>query len=383
MNYKFPVINNLEDVLPAIDGRDEFIISKKDGYTVINYAVVFEDTFPEVETNEDAIRRECRGIIFDENGNILARRFHKFFNVNEKDETAFDKIDLSKPHHILLKLDGSMLTPFFIGSSLRWGTKMGITDVSIQAETFIANNPKYKDFAIEMLDNGYTPIFEWCSLKQKIVIDYAEDKVILTALRNNTTGEYVAYEKLKELCEEYDLELVEAFEGTLTSMQDLIDHTRNLENEEGYVIRFDDGHMLKIKSDWYVLRHKSKDSIMYEKNVLSYIFNDQLDDVLPYLMEEDKTKLIEFKDDIFKELEFIATKYETDFSRLTCDKRTWAIDFMSIVKVQDPFAPTVIFGLYSGVSAKETLFNYIKKNLSTQTKVDSIRFLWNNKKWIY
>jgi hypothetical protein len=33
-------------------------------------------------------RRECRGIIFHaETGALLARRYHKFFNVNELDET--------------------------------------------------------------------------------------------------------------------------------------------------------------------------------------------------------------------------------------------------------------------------------------------------------
>lgn len=37
---------------------------------------------------------------------MLARRLHKFFNINEMDETAENKIDLSKPHYILEKADG-------------------------------------------------------------------------------------------------------------------------------------------------------------------------------------------------------------------------------------------------------------------------------------
>jgi hypothetical protein len=39
MNYKFPLINNISDVLPAIAGRDEFVVTEKEGYTVINYNV--------------------------------------------------------------------------------------------------------------------------------------------------------------------------------------------------------------------------------------------------------------------------------------------------------------------------------------------------------
>ena len=40
MNYDFPVIKNISDVLPAIEGRDEFVVAEKDGYNVINYNVM-------------------------------------------------------------------------------------------------------------------------------------------------------------------------------------------------------------------------------------------------------------------------------------------------------------------------------------------------------
>ena len=37
MNYEFPIIRNISDVLPAIHGRDEFVVAEKEGYTVINF----------------------------------------------------------------------------------------------------------------------------------------------------------------------------------------------------------------------------------------------------------------------------------------------------------------------------------------------------------
>ena len=40
MNYEFPTIRNISDVLPAIMGRDEFVVAEKEGYTVINYNVM-------------------------------------------------------------------------------------------------------------------------------------------------------------------------------------------------------------------------------------------------------------------------------------------------------------------------------------------------------
>jgi RNA ligase len=45
MNYDFPQIKTIDDVLPHISGREEFLVMEKEGYTVIKYAVAFEDTF--------------------------------------------------------------------------------------------------------------------------------------------------------------------------------------------------------------------------------------------------------------------------------------------------------------------------------------------------
>ena len=36
MNYEFPIINNISDVLPAIEGRDEFVVAVKEGLSLIH-----------------------------------------------------------------------------------------------------------------------------------------------------------------------------------------------------------------------------------------------------------------------------------------------------------------------------------------------------------
>jgi RNA ligase len=193
MNYEFPYINNISDVLPAIEGRDEFVVAAKEGYTVINYNVMMADTFPDVVLADPdrpdlaaiarnaMIRRECRGIIFDsETGEILRRPFHKFFNVNEREETQDHAVDLSRPHAILEKLDGSMIAPFIVNGQMIWGTKMGATDVAKPVEEYVKNNPNYRQFAEYVIERGYTPIFEWCSRKQRIVLDYKEDLYVIT-----------------------------------------------------------------------------------------------------------------------------------------------------------------------------------------------------------
>jgi RNA ligase len=194
MNYKFPEIRTMDDVLPHIEGRKEFIVAEREYGYVINYVVAMEDTFNMAGPQDlgGAIRRECRGLKFHQDGTIGARPFHKWFNINEREDTQQHVIDLSLPHTIMEKLDGSMIHPMKVQGNVRWMSKMGITSVAEQVEEFVVDNDKYLDFASWCIDSNLTSIFEWCSRKQKIVIDYPEDRLVLLAVRNNVTGEYLS-----------------------------------------------------------------------------------------------------------------------------------------------------------------------------------------------
>jgi len=197
MNYTFPVITHLDNVIPHIEDRPEFKVMEKGWYTVINYMVAFEDTFSLIRHRTHYnmwVRRECRGLIFDTaTGNLISRPYHKFFNVGEREETAINKINLYEPHVVLEKLDGSMIRPIPTPEGFRLGTKAGVTDVAMNAEVFIGDKPKYAKFINYCIENNLTPIFEWVSRKNRIVVDYPTDNLILTAVRHNTTGKYLPY----------------------------------------------------------------------------------------------------------------------------------------------------------------------------------------------
>ena len=82
MDYKFPEIRHIDDVLPAIEGRSEFIVADKGDYKVINYVVDTGETFSRADPLWE-MRRECRGLIFDRSGFIASRPFHKFANFGQ------------------------------------------------------------------------------------------------------------------------------------------------------------------------------------------------------------------------------------------------------------------------------------------------------------
>jgi RNA ligase len=290
ISYDFPHITHINDVLPHISGKEEFRVMEKDWYTVINYAVSFEETFKWDDNDSEGsiVRRECRGLIFNtETGKLISRPYHKFFNAGEKEETQLNKINLYEPHVVLEKLDGSMIRPIPTPEGFRLATKAGVTDVAMNAEVFIADKPHYARFIHKCLLMNVTPIFEWVSRKNRIVVDYPTDNLILTGMRYNDTGKYVDYQVMVDYTTSWTIPVVQAVDGlAVQNIELFVKQVREWDDGEGIVLRFDTGHMVKVKADDYVLRHKSKDAINQEKNVLQTILEDAVDDLVPLLTPE-------------------------------------------------------------------------------------------------
>jgi RNA ligase len=383
MNYDFPQIKTIDDVLPHISGREEFLVMEKEGYTVIKYAVAFEDTF-QWDSNDpvgSAIRRECRGITFDTEGNLICRKYHKFFNIGEKEETQLNKINLYEPHIVLEKLDGSCVIPQPSLDGFVLTTKSGVTDISQQAEEFISDKPHYAKFIHSMFDGKLTPIFEWVSRKNRIVVDYENDNLILTAIRNTEMGNYLPYFNMLDLAEHWNIPVVQAVDGlAVQNIELFVKQIREWEDSEGVVLRFDTGHMVKIKADQYVLRHKTKDAINQEKNVISIILNDDVDDLIPLLTPEDATRIQEFQHAFWLSFEDVAGEIYDLYRQI--DKGQSQKDFAlfavsSVLPHYQPF----MFKLRKGFPIKDLLIEQIRKSLSSQTKIDAARWMWGNLDW--
>jgi T4 RnlA family RNA ligase len=389
MNYEFfPHIENISDVLWAIEGRDEFVVAEKEGYTVINYNVMMADTFPEY--NEQlgnlnmgnliaTIRRECRGIIFDtKTGEILRRPFHKFFNVNEREETQDHVVDMSRPHAILEKLDGSMIAPFYVNGEMIWGTKMGATDVAKPVEDFVEANPHYRQFAKFTISRGYTPIFEWCSRKQRIVLDYKEDQLILTAIRDLTTGRYMSHELMEAHAESYRIPVVRTFEPQ-TDMKAFVEYVRDLEDLEGFVVRFSDGHMLKLKCHWYLQIHKAKEAILQDRNIVELILDDKLDDVKAHLPQEDRDRLSQFESQFNLAVADVVYHLANDLSWIredVIDRKTFALEH---AERYDQYMRASIFKNFEELDHAKywaDVRNTIRNNLTKTVKYEAIRDAW-------
>jgi RNA ligase len=255
----------------------------------------------------------------------------------------------------------------------------------MNAEVFIADKPQYSAFISAMFDGGMTPLFEWVSRKNRVVVDYLEDNLILTGIRNTTKGVYLLYENMMELAEHWNIPVVKAVNGL--AVQDInlfVKQVREWESDEGVVIRFNSGKMVKVKADDYVLRHKSKDSISQEKNVLQTILEDAVDDLVPLLTPDDADRLKAFQNAFWVGLEDVACDLAELFvtgNTKYPDKKDFAVEFVQ--KILLPKYAPIMYAMKSGKGSQEVLIDMIKKSLSSQQKIDAARWMFGGIDWNY
>jgi RNA ligase len=375
MHYRFPEIRNISDVLPHIEGREEFIVAEREGYTVINYVVAMADTFDMYPAGYDgplstydlggAMRRECRGLIFDRDGNIMSRPFHKFFNINEREETQSHAIDMSQPHVIMEKMDGSMIRPILVDGYLRLATKMGVTEVAMQAESWLAaQDRRLKEWLRTMVDLGLTPLFEWVSPFNQIVLAYEAADLVYLGTRDNVTGEYA----MDISC---PFNTVPQYGSVAGNLADYIARARMQENREGDIIRFADGHMLKIKNDWYVRIHKTMDKIRYDRHIVELILNEEVDDAIPMLPQHEADRVREFERRFAERLHSLVESYERYYNTVVAsglDRKRYAQEWMPTIKNNDSFAPNYVFGRFGDREGRKMIIDHIEKHTSTNTR---------------
>lgn len=298
----FPFIKHINDVLPAIAERDEFQVYERDHYQIIDYKNQLKYSFlPTTQAMHPsvasiyALRHECRGLIFDQNGELVHRKMHKFFSVDETEESRLSNIDWTMPCRVLEKLDGSLVAPLMWHGKLRWATRKGLSSIADQAGAFAkrqennGTNTGYIALILELLKGGWTPCFEWCSRQHPIVLDHPNDRLVLTAVRNNTTGHYLNFDTMVNLAQQYGIEHIRQV-GELASLSEATAFVAKVAQErqgEGYILRFPDDRLYKVKNDWYrklhqLVAHSSNEIYIWQATLKGEIAQ-MLADVAPSL----------------------------------------------------------------------------------------------------
>ena len=199
----------------------------------------------------DQYTRVCRGLILDRENNILNNPFPKFYNLGETEETMIQNLPAEVPS-ITEKLDGMLGILYEEGDNIAIATR-GSFD-SPYAE-WATNWLRLQGFGMDDFKKGYTYLFEIIYPENKIIIDYGNRaELVLLAIRNNNGGRELNH--IKE-AEELGLSYAKEF-SAISSIDDALSYLEKLKGteSEGFVCRYSNGLMLKIKSTDYKRLHK-------------------------------------------------------------------------------------------------------------------------------
>jgi hypothetical protein len=265
----------------------------------------------------DSIYRECRSLVVDlYKEEIVAAPFRKFFNINEVPENSIENImenDSERLPEIMDKLDGSMQCgvwyedkAFMCGSMAinpnnSWRLAHGYELLTENYREMLRNHPEY------------TFIFEYISIRDCHVVKYTEQDqgLYLIGIRDKRNGDQLWRSAMSHLCKKYNVPLAQKED---ISIEDLLDKMKKLKSyeKEGWVIRYWQNHLIKIKCDDYVHIHRLLDKLSSVNVIIENIAENRVDDLMSKVPVNYKdrvwnivTRILEWKN----QKEYLIEKY--------------------------------------------------------------------------
>ena len=293
------------------------------GIVVKEYPDLYVLNYDQIESPKlNDIVRECRGLILDKDYNIVSRSFDRFFNYGEN-ETGKD-IDITKCS-VYDKIDGSLIKIYHHNG--HWnvstrGTAYAESDVGGYGITFKelvykALNIKTQEEFDNIFDSfnigrNYTFIFEVTSLENRIVTHYTGYKLWILSIRNNISGNYVAFpeSQFESLFSQFGIHIPKRYE--FSNIDECIEVVQNLKDlNEGYVVYNDGIPAFKLKSPTYLAVHRLRGGGLNPKRICELVMINEQDEYLAYFPEDKEffVPYVEAKDILFKDLEYVWLKY--------------------------------------------------------------------------
>lgn len=206
----------------------------------------------------DDITLKTRGLVLDNEGNVVAKSFDKFFNYEELVGSKFKPSQIpNEPFEVFEKLDGSLGILFNYNEEWILATKG-----SFSSDQAIRGMEILKKYRYERLVKGFTYLFEIIYPENRIVCDYDfEDLILLSVIDNKDGYELQIHDdkahlegiKIINLYNNLGFKLVKKYDGVedYNTLKNIIDS-----NFEGFVVRFSSGFRMKVKGEEYVRLHK-------------------------------------------------------------------------------------------------------------------------------
>lgn len=205
----------------------------------------------------DYLTMTARGLVFEvSTGKLVSRAYDKFYNAHEPEvggihtlrQTGFESLE---------KADGSMISSFIYDGEIWFMTRGSFySDQAKWAHSWARTNMNLNRITDSMSGSDLSFIYECIYPDNRIVVDYGRlEELRLTGIRNIVTGELYSYDSMVIIANMLGCGIIKRFD--YETIDDVIAAVSKFTmNEEGVVLRYPDGYMVKIKSEEYCKVHR-------------------------------------------------------------------------------------------------------------------------------
>lgn len=194
---------------------------------------------------------QCRGLIVDENKNVVALPFKKFFSDNQLQSLGY-KIPLDMSFEVYDKADGSLGILYQIPSGeFAIATRGSFTSDQAMEANKIFYEKGYNEYDF---NHNWTYLFEIIYPGNRIVIDYGKTRdLFLLAIIDKATGIDIPLPNQNEV----PFPIIKKYDG-IKDFSKILDNFKDIPGTEfeGFVVKFESGFRVKLKTENYKLLHK-------------------------------------------------------------------------------------------------------------------------------
>jgi RNA ligase len=285
----------------------------------------------------------CRGLVTDDKGNIIARPFRKFFNMEEKRHTP------THDFNVYEKMDGSLGIFFYYNGEPVFATRGSFTsDQAIKGKEILNKyNWKYGTY------EGYTYLFEIIYPENRIVVNYngLEELVVLGVIETATGKECDYNEMTNE-----GFVLVKKYDGIkdYSMLKPMIGN-----DAEGYIVRFSNGDRMKIKGEEYLRLHRIMTNVSTTAIWEILSSGGSMTDLLKDVPDE-------FYDKVTEVVKDLSIRYDN----IQKDYMSYFLDITNKVSTEDRKAfadeakrynhPSLLFGILDGKDISTGVWRIVK-----------------------
>lgn len=303
----------------------------------------------------DDITIDMRGIVVDTEGRVIAPCMPKFFNLNEVPETRPENLPKDIPYIIQNKADGSLIHTFFNPFEGRWQhtSKCSFDNEYIDAANRLLPPERLAKSQLRK-DATLASEIRFDGDPMRRVTKMQEGMYLITAWVNSESGvAEMPFDGLDSLPPHLGIGSVGKIDTTLESA---LETYSDLEDTEGYVIRYSNNFRFKLKTPWYLTLNKA---------IEDFSTPEEARNTVKACLKRCgmSTEWIKFlPDELWDEAEVLANDVFTSYKKLdreiddlynlhySDNRKEFAL------KVKDLPVASILFNKYSGKDYKELIW---------------------------